>query len=253
MKLIAFCEAPADFRITRDLVDRVVREKGPAWVADVLDAAPDGIRVYHADSGGNQFFDVHHLDQYASQLGVRATYGHFDGRPGAAGALMARTVFLLVRALAKARGSVDAVLLVWDMDDRPEDRRAGLRQARDEAQAWASFRIVLGCPNPKREAWVLAGFDAADPDEADRLAELRRQLGFHPNVDAHRLTAGDEQAKRSVKRVLRALTLGDQSREVRCWLDAPLDRLRDRGTDTGLCAFLDEIEQHLVPLCRQSG
>lgn len=36
MRLVAFCEAAADFQIASDLVDRILREGGPDWVADVL-------------------------------------------------------------------------------------------------------------------------------------------------------------------------------------------------------------------------
>ena len=45
MKLIAFCEAPADFRLVSGLVDRVLRESGPTWVVDLLDT-PDAVRTW---------------------------------------------------------------------------------------------------------------------------------------------------------------------------------------------------------------
>jgi hypothetical protein len=249
--LIAFCEAHADFRIASDLVDRVLRDAGPAWVGDVMDAAVDGLRTYCGDDEGREFFDLHRLGKYVDKLSTRVPHGHFDGEPGAADALMARTVFWIVRSFVKARGHVDAVILVRDMDDQPVAREAGLRQARVEAQAWASFRIVLGCPNVMREAWVLVGFDPDGPDEEARIADLRRELGFWPNVDAHRLTAKNEQAMRSAKRVLRVLSLDERSREERCWAETPLDRLRSRGEPTGLYAFLLEVEQSLAPLCAQ--
>jgi hypothetical protein len=44
VRLVAFCEAAADFQITSELVDRVLREVGPDWVADVMDAEPEGDR-----------------------------------------------------------------------------------------------------------------------------------------------------------------------------------------------------------------
>jgi hypothetical protein len=83
----------------------------------------------------------------------------------------------------------------------------------------------------------------------DRLADLRRELGFSPTMDAHRLDSNDEQAKRSSKRVLRILTLDDRDRERRCWTETPLETLRARGAAAGLSDFLDEVKQHLVPLC----
>lgn len=131
------------------------------------------------------------------------------------------------------------------MDDRP-DRRTGLEQARTEA--WAAFPIIVGCADPKREAWVLCGFEPEGDEEHALLDDLRRELGFHPHIDAHQLDSTDEHAKRSAKRVLGLLVGDDLDREARCWQQAPLDTLRARGERTGLRAFLDELELQLIPL-----
>jgi hypothetical protein len=248
VKLAVFCEAQVDFQIAADLIDRVLRERGEPWVGDVMDAAPDEIRSWHGDGEGHEFFDLHRLDHHVDRLRVRVPHGHFGGQPGAAGALMARTAFSIVRVLIKGDATIDAVIVVWDMDDQPTPRRAGLMQARAEAQGWARLRIVLGCPNAMREAWVLCGFDPGGEHEQARLRELREELGFHPNIDAHRLDAKDEQAKRSAKRVLRQLTGNDRAREQRCWRETPLEALRSRGEATGLRDYLLEVEQHLLPL-----
>ena len=248
MQLFVFCEAPADFRIASELVDRMLRESGPAWLGDLLEVAPEAVRSWHGDSDERTFFDIHKLDAYARRLSVRVPHGHFDGRPGRAGAAMARTVFAILRKLVQNGTVVDAVLVMWDMDDRPAERRMGLEQARSEATKWAVFRIVFGCPNAMREAWVLGGFDPEGDQEEQCMKELRRELGFSPNEEAHRLDASDEQARRSAKRVLRQLTGGDHQREARCWNQTPLATLRKRGGETGLRAYLDEITQHLVPL-----
>jgi hypothetical protein len=251
MQLVVFCEALADFQIAADLVDRVLRHEGPAWVAEVLDAAPEGIRSWHGDGQSSAFFDVHELAKHVDDLAIRVPHGYFDGRSGAADALMARTAFSIVRTLVRRGEAIDAALLIRDMDDQPE-RQTGIEQARSEAQTWATFQIVVGCANPKREAWVLCGFDPETDDERARLAELRRELGFHPHEHAHQLTAKDEQAKRSAKRVLCILTMDDRDREARCWQQVPLDVLRARGALTGLRSYLDEIGQHLVPLVRRA-
>lgn len=249
MKLIFFCEALADFQIASDLIDRVLREGDQTWVADVMAATPDGIRTFYAD-GNRPFFDVHSLRRYVDDLSVRVPHGHFDGRPGAADAVMGRTVFAIVRALVQKGDAVDAAIIIRDIDNKPS-RQAGLEQSRAEAAKLGRFRIVLGCPNIMREAWVLVGFEAGDTDEQSRLANMRQELGFSPTENAHQLDSGDEQAKRSPKRVLRALTLGDRAREEKCWRETPLDILRTRCPPTGLCAFLLEVEQQLVPLCAQ--
>lgn len=247
MKLVIFCEAEADFRTAAGLVDRVLRDEAPRWVTDLMDQLPEGVREWVNDGHGRAFFDVHRLSAYVKQLDVRVPFGHFDGKPGAPDAMMARTIFWLVRRLGM--GERDAVLIIRDMDDQGDARRTGLMQARNEASQWAPFEIILGCADPMREAWVLAGFEPESDDERARLEALRKDLGFNPCEEAHELGAKDEQAKRSAKRVLRVLTGDDREREARCWTEAPLDRLRDRGEKSGLRAFVVDLKERLVPLC----
>ncbi len=71
MRLVAFCEAAADFQIASDLVDRVLRHGGPDWVADVLDAAPDGVRSWRG-SGGGAFFVLRDLTKHVDDLPSRS-------------------------------------------------------------------------------------------------------------------------------------------------------------------------------------
>jgi hypothetical protein len=244
-KLLVFCEAPADARTVKGLVDRVLREQGPDWLRDQLDGSEDAaraLREWVPDDEGRDYFDLHKLSDYARRLRLRVPQGHFDGRPGAAGAIMARTAFRVARELALDGTELGAALLVWDMDGKGEDRRRGLEQARTEARSLVPFALVLGCAEPMREAWVLAGFDPESEDERDRLDALRQELGFHPSQAAHRIGPKD------IKDVLEALTAGAYEREERCWLAAPLSTLRQRGQASGLTSFLDEVASELVPV-----
>ena len=248
MKLVAFCEASGDFRLISGLVDRVLREFAPGWVVDLLDS-PEAVRTWEPDGSGRAYFDLHKLDQYEGRLKVRIPHGHFDSRPGRAGALMARTVFSIVRALQKqTTDPIDAIVLVWDVDQQRSERPEGVMTARDEARHWASFQIVCGFPDPEREAWVLAGFDPADEAERLLLDELHRSLSFSPVLHAARLRDKDEGALRNIKRVLRELTRHDSGREERCWTEPLLTTLRARGAETGLVAFLAEVESVLLPI-----
>ncbi|MEP7123525.1 MAG: hypothetical protein ABJE95_21535 [Byssovorax sp.] len=192
--------------------------------------------------------NVHRVYKYAHAGSIRLPHNRFDGRSAAAGYLMARTAFLVARQEAKERGSIDAVILVWDADDQGDARRDGLDQARTIARLDEQFRVVLGCPDMEREAWVLAGFEPDHETEQQRLDEERRGLGFCPSAEAHRLRDNDDNALRSPKRALAALTAGDSSREERCWTEAPLDRLEQRGGSSGLKAFLDDVGRELVPM-----
>lgn len=95
------------------------------------------------------------------------------------------------------------------------------------------------------EAWLLSGFEPTDNEETSRLTAEKKELGFDPRLEAHHLTAKDETAKKSPKRVLDAMTGGNPLRRDQCYKEAPLTLLRTRGEATGLLAFLSEIEAGL--------
>lgn len=250
MKLVAFCEAAADFRLMSGLVDRALQASEAAWVVDNF-GTPDVIRTWHSDGRGNLYFDIHHLNDYADMLrkrglGVRRVRGHFDGRPGEPGGAMARKAFLIAEALhKKSQDPVDAVVLLWDTDQEPDQRPEGVKAARTEAQGWAPFQIVCGFPDPEREAWVLAGFEPSDEAERQLLEQLHRDLGFSPVLHARRLRDKSDGALRNIKRVLGVLVGDDPDREARCWTEAPFERLRGRGHASGLTAFLDDLDAAL--------
>jgi hypothetical protein len=206
------------------------------------------IRVWQPDGLGRAYFDLHKLDEYADRLSVRVPHGHFDGRPGGAGALMARTVFWIARTLHRKEPGepIDAVVLVWDTDTQPEERSSGVAAARDEARRWAPFQILCGLPDPEREAWVLAGFDPCDDRERAILEGLHREFGFSPVLHAIRLRGRSD--RRDIKAVHLELMGEDSAREERCWTEPSLETLRARGAETGLAAFLEEVEARLVPL-----
>lgn len=243
IRLLVFCEAEADFRTIAGLVDRVLREEGPGWLKDHLESYPlADVRGWVGDGGGREFFNLHYVSRYARERNVQLPHNRFNGRRGAAGYLTARTAFLVARHEAKKFGPIDAVILVWDADDHGDERREGMEQARMTALPEGCFRIVLGCPDLEREAWVLAGFEPENKAEREQLDRERRGLTFCPCAEAHRLRDKKDQATRSPKRVLAALTAEVLAREERCWTEAPLDRLRERGGGSGLQVFLVELK-----------
>lgn len=244
MRWLMVCESDADFQTASELCDRVLRERGPAWLSDALEA----MRTWGAEEKGHIFFRVKELNDYCAQHRVKKLQGHFDGKPGAAMAQVARNALCVAEHFRKQGTDVDAVLLVGDMDQEGSERRLGYQQARDEGRRLYAFQIVLGCPEIMREAWVLNGFDAQHEAEHARLRALKQDLGFSPIEEAHRLDAQDEQAKKSPKRAVKHLTGGDRDRERRCWRDTPLDDLEKRGQGSGLAAYLKEVETILLPL-----
>lgn len=249
MRLLVFCEGGSDFRTVKGLIERALRSDGPVWLQEHLETYPlDSLCEWVGDGSGSTFFDVHKIKKYKPKKSILLPHGHFNGRKAGADYFSALTAFRIARAEADVEGPIAAVIFVHDADEQGDSRRDGLKQARSVAVLENNFRVVLGCPDMEREAWVLAGFEPEHETEQQRLDEERRALGFCPCTEAHRLRDNDDQGPRSAKRALGALTLGDSLREERCWTEAPLDRLKQRGESSGLKAFLEEIGRELVPL-----
>jgi hypothetical protein len=231
------CEAPADKETACGLADRVLLEEVP-W----LDS--EALASYRRWRGSDSEQPLQKWTEVKAELarkGVKGIFGHFGGEPGAPDALTARRALLL---MASSSRPPEAVLLIRDSDGDPR-RRRGLEQARDDRR-WP-FQVVIGLAEPKRECWVLAGFNARDEAERTRLEELRRRLSFHPVQEAHRLDASEHGAKNDAKRALDEL-MPDRERERACLEETPLSELESRGETTGLTAFLREVRARLVPV-----
>jgi hypothetical protein len=173
---------------------------------------------------------------------VKGIFGKFGGESGQPDAYAARLALLL---LASSERRPDAVLLVRDSDGDSR-RREGLEQARNDRR-WP-FPVVVGLAEPKRECWVLAGFDPKSPEETVRLEVSERRLSFHPVREAHRLDARKHGAKNDAKLALEELTQGDMERERVCLEETPLSSLQERGKNTGLTEYLKEVRTRLVPI-----
>jgi hypothetical protein len=213
-----------------------------------METSPESQRSWQPDGKSRTYFDVHKLEDYCDEHEVRRHPGYFGGKPGAANARMARKAFLLTRRLRQKGEPIAAIVLVVDMDGYAKDRKQGLEQART-AGDWTDFKIVIGCPDLEREAWVINGFEPQDEAERALILELRKELGFSPVERAHELTAQDDSSKKSAKRVLKVLTGGSRDREAACWMKTPLATLQKQGEGSGLTAFLAEVKDTIIPLC----
>jgi hypothetical protein len=243
--LLAFCEAPSDFAIASTLVDRVLQER-VRWVRETLTEHPEAVRSWHQHRGA-AFLKISDARAHLQALGGRVPHGRFNGET-LREELFARTVFLVARALAQSVAEpIHAIVVTRDVDNDGE-RVEGFKRARKDAQAWNLFRIAIGLADLARESWVLAGFEAEGDAEVGALEAFRQDLGFWPNEEPQQLDSSHAGAKRDPKRVLRALVGDDRDREERCFVVTPLTTLRRRGAKNGLGAFLNEIEEHIVPL-----
>lgn len=237
--LVVVCEADADLRTACGLADRILCQE-VQWIEP---ESLDGYRLWRGLEDGTAYLKWSQAGNLIRQSGLKA-HGHFDGRPGAPDALAARRVLLLLRG---ADFTPDAVVLIRDSDGDLE-RLTGLDQARAEWQE--PLPIVLGLAHPKREAWVLAGFEPKDETERERLSLARRSLGFDPCTHAHQLLASEAGALKDAKRVLADLLGRQPDREEVCWRESRLELLQERGGENGLTAYVREVRERLVPVFR---
>lgn len=237
LSIALVCEAPADRVTITTLAERLLLESAD-WIE--RETLPHHIRWrgFWATDSHLVWTDVR---GHAKELGIVASFRRGQPRhPYSQNALRA----LLV--LAASPDPLSGVVMVADSDNDTA-RLDGLHQAREHEQP-KDFPLVVGLAHTKRECWHIAGFEPADAAESQRVAELGAELGFDFRMKSHELTAKHDAAhdKRSAKRVLSALTLGNHDRENAC-LMVPHVIFDRRGTENGLCAFLTELRQRLLP------
>jgi hypothetical protein len=236
-RLVVVCEARADFHTSSELADRVFC-KCIDWIeAEMLNV----YRVYDGFTPDQPFMTWKEVKSLSKEAGIRPR-GFIEGQQAD---LDARQAQRAIRLIESRWPRIGGILLIRD-DDRRTNRRAGLEQARNESAL--SARIVIGLAHTKRECWVLVGFEPCNDQERALLAGIRQELGVDPRLQAHQLTAVHDHDKRSAKRVLRHLVGADHDREADCWRQAPLEVLKERGSETGLSDDLAEVEERLVPI-----
>jgi hypothetical protein len=89
--------------------------------------------------------------------------------------------------------------------------------------------------------------------DADLLRACPLTTGKSAGQGWKRLHTHRDDQKRSAKRALVALTGADREREARCWTEARLELLRQRGEGSGLSQYLDELRGRIVPLFTGRG
>lgn len=231
------CEAAADFRVISRLADRVACER-VEWLGNNLEL----VRIWLGAREDESFLLWTSIEEASVAANAPRTLGLFSGEPGMVHAAATRKALVLFKSMATPP---DAVVLIADVDTEP-GRRKGMAQARD-AYSWPwGEATILETPNRELEAWELAGFVAADDEERKLVDAYRRQHGFNPCTEAHKLrhTHGEE---RDPKRVLDKLCQGSVERRLQC-VEVDLEILKNRGRHSGLKDFLREAEIRLVPV-----
>jgi hypothetical protein len=243
MRLVLIVEAQADADAASILADRVFIEGDAEWIdAETL----PNLRQWTGIEPLTPHTRWMRLGVLAERHGVR-THGRGLGADGAA----ARKALLLVIQAQASDDDIEAIVLVRDMDNQPE-RRTSMECARAELADKLAFQVAIAAPDPKREAWILRGYEPHNDRETTLLKDERKRLGFDPITNPERLR-GDrrraaEQEDRDIKLIVERLTQGDLNRERQCLESTPLSVLRGRGQETGLADYLGEAATRLLPL-----
>lgn len=259
IEFIIIVESRADAETARKLAERVLVETVD-WLEPEL--LPYLFRWSGLDPGTDYscWSDIKDIMQRAkaSGLPIPKFLGHRKRGPLKADGAATLKILNLIRVLQLKKSRPDensrslrAVLFIRDLDNQPE-RREGIEQARaEQIHQSPQLEIIIGAANRMREAWVLNGFIASNPEEVQTLEAIRKQLPFDPCEESHRLRSNSREEPeriRNPKVVLEELTGGNWSREQQCWEETSLELLRQRGRYTGLTDYLNEIEKRLIPV-----
>jgi hypothetical protein len=242
-EFVIVVEAEADARQVCSLANRIFQEGTPQQVDE---NSPPTLPNWSGLEPSTPFTKWTEIKELALRYNM-PRYRRRTSEPQGSYYAQSQKVVWLVDRLRMAR-IIDALILACDLDNEHDQRRTSLKQTKYEAQA--RLIVVLATPNPKREAWVLNGFICAGRHEERELASLRRKLKFDPCLEAHRLRYASRTSltDRDPKGIVRRLTGGNWEREQQCWDQTDLSILHERGTETYLTEFLDEVKDRLLPL-----
>lgn len=244
--------------VSAALLDRVVRERSPDWLADLW--APETIGEHRAvvDLEGREgWSDRSHVRRLQErELPGRRFRAHprdpRTGRPLRGNAALA---YDCVRLAAVVGGEAPRVLLLaYDTDGRGEAERCAAGVAAAEAGRALDFGVVVAEAHPEFDAWVIAGFEPGATHEKVRLGAVVGELKFDPREAPHRLTSTVDGATTDAKALcarllgLDAQAAPDDERVTRCVCDTALEVLVACGEEAGVAAYVDEVRRVVLPL-----
>ena len=252
IEFVVIVESSADARTATKLADRILVQKIDWLEPEMLQHLFQwsGLEAGTENSCWKNINQI--IDNFQQSLGFRPPryLGHRkDGALKADGAAAIK-IINLVRFIQKTR-QIKAVLLIRDLDNQPQ-RREGIEQARSEQiDRQPKLAIIMGTADRMREAWVLNGFIPSNQEETRILEDIKTELSFDPCKESHRLRSNSLEEPdriRNPKVVVEKLTGGKMEREQQCWEETNLEHLREKGVQTGLTAYIREIEERLIPI-----
>jgi hypothetical protein len=227
--------------VTR-LTDRVLEEQIEWFTPETRDA----IRGWRPEGPLNPYWKVTSAAENARSLNLPLR-GHFEGKDALEAAMYRAQLLLFQHAHVHGR-PIHVGFIARDTDHKP--RKEGAKRA-VESQRWP-FAVVLAFPHPEVEVWSIAVYQPSTSDAAERVAELKRRLGFSPVEHPERLSSTVAGAAADAKRIRDILYADGEARAVD-WIEIDLRDLREHGRSCGLADFLDQVQDVVVPLMTGQG
>lgn len=239
-KLILVCEGPHDHAIGEALVERILREE-LAW----YDGNEKYLRHWEIPLRWREIKEKFH-----------STGKRTHGLPGDHGDGIAadKAINFIDFKYNFDKKEIIHILLLRDCDGQ-HDRYKALKSIQEK---YSDRLIIIGFAVDRIEAWVLAAFLPNGEKEKAALENEKKNLGFDPTIEPHRLEASHDGAKNNPKRVLEVLmTERGNNRDVYADMmrDVSWEYLEDgdRGNICGILSFCQEIREKLVPHFTKKG
>jgi hypothetical protein len=224
--------------VTR-LTDRKIAEECP-WTAEIL----EHVRLWLGE-GDRKWASITSARKVARERGLKL-HGGFGAEPGGLKAQDCRAQLIVWKDSHRAE-RIDAAFLVRDLD-RKEGRLEAMRFVLGDA--WPFAVVAVWC-QPEVEAWAIACFVAKNKAGEERLDQVRKRISFCPVAEPERLHSTVRNSDRDAKKIAEELFGGDRERSL-SWLELPFETLRQRGANIGLADLIDQLDEKIVPLLRQS-
>ena len=249
IEFVVIVESSADARTATKLAERLLVEKIDWLEPELLQHLFQwsGLEAGTENSCWKNIDDITKRFSDKFKFPTIRSNGKFKSDGQSANKIMKLISFLQY----KQKRDIKAVIFMRDLDSQPE-RREHIEQARlEHINRQPKLAIIIGTPDRMREAWVLNGFIPSKQDEEQILKEITTQLTFNPCEESHRLRSNsltEPDRLRNPKVVVEKLTGGKMEREQQCWEETSLELLRKNGVETGLTAYINEIEERLIPI-----
>jgi hypothetical protein len=109
-----------------------------------------------------------------------------------------------------------------------------------------SFAVAGAFARPEVEAWLICTATQSEDRHRRCVADLRKDLGFDPTEQSHRLSSTSSSSKKDAKNVRRRMREAGMDTD-HSFKSSSVDELRQRGASNGLAAYLDDLDKALGP------